>query len=138
MNYLLLLLTLFSYTTQEQQNPLVNTKWEYTVAEGCVNYILFRANGIYENYSCEIDYPFSGTYELKGGIIYFVEIDLASNLPGETNKVVKNRMKGRVENNKLRFFDLEDFVDGKWVKPKQDSIPEIFYKKVDHEKNFKK
>ncbi len=130
MNHILLLLTLSSYTIQEQQNPLANTRWEYTVAEGCVNYFFFKADGTYENYCCEMDYPFSGTYEQKGNTIFFIEIDLASNLPVETKKIVKNRMKARIKKDKLRFFDQEDFIDGKWIKSDGKTIWKIFYIKV--------
>ena len=138
MSYLLLLLTLFSYTTRKQQNPLVNTRWEYKVNEDCINYVYFKENNDYEDYNCEITYPFSGKYEFKKDTIYLIEIDFISDLPENTKKDIKSRMKGIIQNDQLKFFDREDFIDEKWVKPKLNPIPEIFYKKVNHEKKMKK
>ena len=79
MNYLLLL-TLFSFATQEKQNPLVNTKWEYKVVENCISYIIFKEDGTYEDYSCERSYHYSGRYEIKKDTITLIEIDLLSNV----------------------------------------------------------
>jgi len=137
MNYILLCFMLLSCNIQEKQElpSLVNTKWEYKVAEGCISYIAFKADSTYEDYNCEMDYPFSGKYKVKNDTIYLIEIDLASNVPSvnEKNnykKVIKSRTKGILKDEGLKFFDREDFIDGKWVKPDYKPTQEIFYKKV--------
>lgn len=130
MNYLLILLMLFSCNMQEKKNPLINTKWEYKVAEGCVSYITFKADGTYEDYNCERDYPFSGKYELKKDTIYLIEIDLASDLPGEKRKVIKGRSKYLYKGESLQYVSWEDFKNEKWS---DITFPPnvIFYKKVE-------
>ncbi len=134
MNYLLILFLLLSCTMQERQNPLVNTKWEYKVAEGCLSYITFKKNGTYENYNCEMDYPYSGKYEIKNDTIYLIEIDLESNVPSVNKKnnykkVITRRSKLVNKGDSLQYFSWEAFENKKWSEP---IMPpnEIFYKKV--------
>ncbi|THF52778.1 hypothetical protein E6C50_00775 [Flavobacterium supellecticarium] len=139
MNYLLLLLllTLFSHTTQEQQNPLVNTRWEYTVAEDCISYITFKADGTYENYNCEMNYPYSGKYEIKKNTITLIEIDLLSNVPSVNEE--NNYKTGIIRRNKfvnngksLQYISWEnyDHENNKWSGDIIFPPNEIFYIKV--------
>lgn len=128
-----MLLILLSCNIQDKQKPLTlaNTKWEYKVAEGCVNYIYFNNDSTYEDYNCEIDYPFSGRYQIRKDTIYLIEIDLASNLPNEKRRVIKSKTKGILKNDRLKFFDRENIIDGKWIKSGTKSIEEILYKKTE-------
>ncbi|THF52784.1 hypothetical protein E6C50_00805 [Flavobacterium supellecticarium] len=137
MNYLLLLLTLFSYTKQEQQNPLVNTKWEYKVAKNCISYLTFKADGTYEDYSCERYLTYSGKYEIKKDTITLFEIGFESEVPSvneeNNNKKVttcRNKLiyKGRL----LQYISSEnyDFENKKWSGDIIFPPNEIFYIKV--------
>jgi len=139
MKYFQLLLSLFSCiiilcscTIKEkiEFRALINTKWEYKVAEGCINYVYFNNDSTYENYNCEIDYPFSGKFQVKNDTIYLIEIDLASELPGETQKIIKSRCKGILKDGKLKFINNEDLINGKWRKSNFKTTEEIFYEKV--------
>ena len=131
MNYILLFFMLLSCNVQEKQGlpSLINTKWEYKVAEGCISYIAFKADSAYEDYNCERDYPFLGKYEVKNDIIYLTEIDLATDLSGEKRKVVKGRSKYLIKGEYLQYVSWEEFKDKKWLEA---TIPpkEILYNKV--------
>lgn len=136
MNYILLSFLLLSCNAQEKQGlpSLVNTKWEYKVAEGCISYIAFKADSTYEDYNCERDYPFSGKYEIKNDTIYLIEIDLASNVPSVNKKnnykkVITRRSKLINKGKFLQYVSWEAFKNKKWseaVTPPN----EIRYKKV--------
>ena len=117
---------------QQKENlpSLINTKWEYKVAEGCINYILFKKDSTYEDYNCELDFPFRGKYQVNKDTIYLTEIGLASDLPGETRRVIKSRDKGILKNGKLKFIDGEGLVDGKWEKSDFQPTEEYLYEKV--------
>jgi len=137
MNYLLLLLTLFSYTTQEQQNPLVNTKWEYKFLEYCSSYLTFKADGTYENYNCERDYHYSGKYEIKKDTIYLIEIDLLSDVPSVNEE--NNYKTGIICRNKLIYkgsflqyvsWENYDHENKKWSGDIVFPLNKIFYIKV--------
>lgn len=83
-----------SCNAQKKDIPtLVQTKWEYQVAEGFKDYLLFDKEpcgyskekeafnycdkkGQYVEYSSELDYPYSGVYEVKSDTIYLTRIDL--------------------------------------------------------------
>lgn len=132
MNYILLCFMLLSCNIQEKQElpSLVNTKWEYKVAEGCISYIAFKADSTYEDYNCELDFPFSGNYKVKKDTLYLTEIGLASELPGTTKKIVKRKCKGILTNGQLKFVSGEELEDGKWVKSDYKPTQEILYKKV--------
>ncbi|MBA3706139.1 MAG: hypothetical protein H0W84_09640 [Bacteroidetes bacterium] len=134
MNYLLLSFVLLSCNMQEKANPLVNTKWEYKVAEDCVSYITFKKDSTYENYNCEMNYPYSGKYEIKNDTIYLIEIDLASNVTSVNKKnnykkVITRRSKLINKGESLQYVSWEAFKDKKWSEA---TIPpkEILYKKV--------
>jgi hypothetical protein len=132
----------------KKENTLVlsKTKWEYQVAEGFKDYILFdkescgyskekglfnycEKKGKYVEYSSELDYPHSGTYEVKNDTIYLTEIDLVNNLPETTEKEIKVISKMVLINDRLttvyRKRKRGDFWDEKWIEN-----PEIFFKKV--------
>lgn len=109
---------------------LINTRWEHKVIEGCVDYILFKKGNAYEDYNCEMDYPFSGKYEIKKDTLYLTEIDLASNLPGETKKITKAKYKVALQNGKLKFVSREELIDGKWEQSNFKPTEEILYEKV--------
>lgn len=134
MHYIFFLLMLLSSNLHEKQNSLINTKWEYKVAEGCISYISFKKNGTYENYNCEMDYPYSGKYEIKNDTIYLIEIDLKSNVPSinkknNYKKVITRRSKLVNKGDSLRYVSWEAFENKKWSEPITPPN-EIFYKKV--------
>ncbi|MEO4005318.1 hypothetical protein [Flavobacterium sp. CAU 1735] len=137
MNYLLLLLTMFSYTIQEKQNPLANTRWEYTVAKDCISYLTFKADGTYEEYNCERDYPYSGKYKIQKDTIHLIEIDLLSDVPSVNEE--NNYKTGIIRRNKLiykgpflQYISSEnyDFENKKWSNDIIFPLNEIFYIKV--------
>lgn len=134
MFYKILLFMLISYIMQEKQNPLANTKWEYKVADGCVSYISFKKDMKYIDYNCEMDYPYSGKYEIVNDTIYLIELDLISNLPNVNKKnnfkkVVKRRIKLIKNGDSLLYFSWEAFENKKWAENNIISN-KIFYKKI--------
>jgi len=137
MKYLFLSLIIFSCNALEKKifPSLVNTKWVCNITEECTNYIAFNKDSTYVFYSCEIDYPFSGKYEVNNDTLYLVEIDLASdvlreNIKNNYKEDIKSRVKGILKDEMLKFFDKEDFIDGKWVKVKYQPSKEILYMQV--------
>ncbi|GAP68177.1 hypothetical protein BA6E_102175 [Bacteroidales bacterium 6E] len=133
MHYILFIFMLLPCNLHEKQKALINTKWEYKVAEGCVSYITFKKNGTYENYNCEMDYPYSGKYEIKNDTIYLLEIDLESNVPSinkrnNYKKVITRRSKLVNKGDSLWYVSWEAFENKKWSKPITPPN-EIFYKK---------
>ncbi len=93
---------------------MLDTKWECLVYEDCISYITFKSDSTYEDYNCERDYPFFGKYEVKKDTIYLIEIDLASELPGETRKVIIGRSKYLFKEESLKYISWEDFKNDKW------------------------
>ncbi len=131
MNYIPLLLLLLSCRTIEKNtpNPLKNTKWEHKVAEGCISYIDFETDSTYEDYDCEMSYPFSGKYQRKNDTVYLIEIDLATDLPGEKREVIKGRSKYLLSGELLQYISWEEFENKKWQTA---TLPpqKILYKKL--------
>lgn len=130
MKYLTLFILLFFCKKQEKQGlpELINTRWEYKVAQCCTDYIFFKKDSTYEDYNCEIDFPFSGKYNVKKDTIYMTEIGLSSELPGEKRKIIKAKYKGIIINEKLKFVYVEKLEDGKWIK---ENTPQgVVYEKV--------
>jgi hypothetical protein len=110
-------------------NPLINTKWEYKVVDGCISYIIFKTDCTYEDYNCERDYPFNGKYKLKQDTIYLTEIDLLSDLSEEKREVIKGRSKYLYKEEYIEYISWEAYENKKWsepIKPPQ----KIYYKKV--------
>ena len=116
MNNLTILLLMLSCNFQEKQavDSLINTKWQYKVADGCTSYIQFKYKGNYEDYDCERDYPFSGKYEIKKDTVYLIQIDLATDLPGEKRKVVNGRSRYLLKGKFLHYLGWEEFKDNHW------------------------
>lgn len=136
----------FSCDAQKKNMPvLTETKWEYQVAEGFKDYILFdkepcgyskekesfnycEKKGKYVEYSSELDYPHSGRYEVKNDTIYLTEIDLVNNLPETTETEIKVISKMILTEKGLTtiYFKRKrgDFWDEEWIKS-----PSIFFKK---------
>lgn len=119
-----------SVQQQETFPSLIDTRWESKIAEGCINYILFKKDNTYENYSCELDYPFAGKYQVQKDTLYLTEIDLASDLPGEKRMVTKARYKVVLKNEKLKFVSREELENGKWIKSNFQPSEEFLYEKV--------
>ncbi|HRB71734.1 hypothetical protein [Flavobacterium sp. WV_118_3] len=137
MNYLLLLLTIFSFAIQEKQNPLVNTKWEYKFLEHCISSIIFKADGTYENYNCEMNYPYSGKYEIKKDTITLIEIDLLSNVLSvneennyKTRIIRKNKLVNKGEYLQYISWENYDYENKKWSGDVVFPPNEIIYKKI--------
>ena len=137
MKYLVLLFLLFSCKIQEKRNLLITNKWEYKFAEDCISNILFRADGTYENYNCERDYPYSGIYKIKRDTIYLIEIDLLSDVPSineennyKTGIICKNKLiyKGSF----LQYVSWESYdpENKKWSGDIVFPSNKIFYIKV--------
>ncbi|WP_347069872.1 hypothetical protein [Flavobacterium sp. WV_118_3] len=137
MNYLLLLFSLFSYTIQEQQNPLVNTKWEYKFAENCISYLTFKADGTYEDYSYERYLTYSGKCEIIKDTITLFEIGFESEVPDvneennyKTGIICKNKLiyKGSF----LQYVSCENYdpENKKWSGDIVFPSNKIFYIKV--------
>lgn len=145
---ILLLMCLFVYChAQKRKIPnLTQTKWEYQVAEGFKDYILFDKEpfgyskkkedfnyrdkkGQYVEYSSELDYPYSGIYKVKNDTIYLTRIDLVSELPGITKTEIKSISKMILTENGLTkvFYKSRNGIswDEKWIKS-----PKVFFKRV--------
>lgn len=67
LNILLVSFIFFSCSSVPQ---LIETKWEYEVAEGCLNYIFFKNDSAVNLYNCEVDEIVYGKYFLENDTIF--------------------------------------------------------------------
>ena len=49
---------------------LLNTKWQFQVADGCTNYYIFKKDSSSVYYSCESDEKYYGKYFVKDDTLY--------------------------------------------------------------------
>jgi len=131
--YLSIVLIFISCNIRKQRISLVNTKWEYRFEDFCISYITFKTNNIYEEYSCELDYIFSGKYHVKNDTIYLVQIDFASDIMSKNNpKVIKGKSFYLFKKNYLQYVKWEyyDWKTKKWTGNYIFPDAEVIYKKV--------
>jgi hypothetical protein len=91
-------------TTTVELSQLINCKWEYKVAEDCISYLVFKIDSTYDEYNCEWGLPYSGVYTIKEDTIFLIEMDLATNLPGENRIVNTARYKYIFKEYRLQYI----------------------------------
>lgn len=69
--YIILVISLASCHSSKK---IINTKWEYKINEGCINYIVFKNNNSLNIYYCEPDEVIYGKYTLRGDTIFIQTI----------------------------------------------------------------
>jgi hypothetical protein len=113
-----------------KKENLIGSQWVSGFSEFPECYkITFKKNNHYEDFNCEVQYTFSGTYEVKNDTIYMTEIDLISDLPGTTETEIKSISKMILTDKGLTsiYYKRRTGVgwDEKWI-----GNPEIFFKKI--------
>ena len=113
----------------DKLSSVVNSKWVTGFSEFLECYsIYFKSDGKYEDFNCEVQYTFSGTYEVKNDTIYLTEIDLVSDLPGTTETEIKSISKMVLtEKGLTTVYQKSKTVigwDEEWI-----NSPTIFFKK---------
>ena len=59
---------------------LVASKWEFVIAEGCINYIEFKDEKHYTEYDCEMGLDYDGMYKKEDGQVLFSRLDILDSL----------------------------------------------------------
>lgn len=102
---------------------LVNTVWEYKIANGCLNTYKFRSEKIVDEYDCELNYTFKCTYRISKDTLVIIEKDDSHS---EDNKITYYRMKYQITKDVLLGISNGELVNGKWLDKtfKTDSKPD--------------
>lgn len=109
-SFLLLVFTcLFAYSTI---NDLIDSVWTFKVANGCVNKLIFKANGKATSYDCELNYTLQCTYIIKRDTLLVTEKDDSHSEDGV--KAHFYRTKYILENKDLYVIGKGELIKDKW------------------------
>lgn len=109
---------------------LAGTKWEYVIAENCINSYFFKVDSTYEFYSCEMEDTFAGAYFIEGDTLILIEDnlkDVYSNDGSVSQEKEKIRFKGIFEENHLALVSREKQVGDDWIDLQAPNIDQYKY-----------
>lgn len=135
MNYLILLLTLLSCNVQQKKLPsLANTRWEYKIAEGCINSYDFKSDSTFLYYSCEQEDSLFGNYFFKNDTLF---IDKKGSIYDKAYKkdsphrYERKRYAAIISDNQMKHLYFEEIINRDWKKSDFKLSQENLYKKVE-------
>jgi hypothetical protein len=115
---------------------LEGTKWQFKIADDCINYYLFKSdsNSIY--YSCESDDKYYGKYYIKDDTLYIQNFvtdtdSLLSSMESE-HRSQRAKYKLILEDNKLKHVERWSYSVTKdlWTKDNFDFGDDFLFEKV--------
>ncbi len=120
-------LVIFTTFIAVSGQSLSGSKWIYKVANSCFDTIKFNSNYKLEDYSCELNYTFKGSYSITGRIVTLIEKDDSHNEDG--GKITFYKLKFKFEGDSLYPISNEEFSNGRWRKISKSLIENtVFYK----------
>lgn len=104
---------------------LIGSTWNYEVIKGCVNTLTIKGNGRIEEFDCELNYKFRGTYKLSNDTLTVVTKDDSHS--EDRGKVIYHRAKYLIAKNALYCIGYGELVNGKWKDRKYKLTKEVSY-----------
>jgi hypothetical protein len=115
---------------------LLNTKWQFKIADECINYYLFKKDSSSIYYSCESDDKYYGKYYVKRDTLYIHNFvtdtdSLLSSMESE-HKSQQAKYKLVFNDNKLKHLERWSYSVSKdlWTKDDFDFGDDFLFEKV--------
>lgn len=105
-------------------NKFENTTWISKVAPNCIDTLKFMRSSRVHSYSCELDYAFKGSYNVKGNTLFLTVTEDSH----ETPEIW--RYKFVLPNEILTLLSSERLLKGKWEVQKNAIDVEYVFTKV--------
>jgi hypothetical protein len=115
---------------------LEGTKWQFKIADDCINYYLFKSDSNCIYYSCESDDKYYGKYYIKDDTLYIQNFvtdtdSLLSSMESE-HRSQRAKYKLILEDNKLKHVERWSYSVTKnlWTKDNFDFGDDFLFEKV--------
>ncbi|UOE47265.1 hypothetical protein MTO98_22940 [Mucilaginibacter sp. SMC90] len=120
-----LITALFLIIQVKGHDNLAGSTWNYEVVKGCVNTLTIKKNGRVEEFDCELNYTFNGTYKLSNDTLNVVTKDDSHS--EDHGKITYHRAKYLIAKNALYCIGYGELVNGKWQDKKYKLTNEVSY-----------